>query len=66
MLIFDKYYCIFIEVGVLLWYLNLYLVIDEGISCIISGLDLKKSDVVVFGKVLKSSNIVCIYIKICY
>lgn len=66
MLIFDKYYCILIEVGVLLWYLNLYLVIDEGISCIISGLDLKKSDVVVFGKVLKSSNIVCIYIKICY
>lgn len=66
MLIFDKYYCVLIEVGVLLWYLNLYLVIDEGISCIISGLDLKKSDVVVFGKVLKSSNIVCIYIKICY
>lgn len=66
MLIFDKYYCILIEVGVLLWYLNLYLVIDEGISCIISGLDLKKSDVEVFGKVLKSSNIVCIYIKICY
>lgn len=44
MLTLDKHYRTSIEAGVLSWHPNLYLVTDEGTSCIISGLDLKKSD----------------------
>lgn len=42
MLTLDKHYRTSIVAGVLSWHPNLYLVTDEGTSCIISGLDLKK------------------------
>lgn len=66
MLTLDKHYRTSIEAGVLSWHPNLYLVTDEGTSCIISGSDLKKSDAAASGKVPKSSNTVCTHIKTRY